>query len=62
MKYVTRLYHVKGKRNVRITPVDVSIKSLNQGDVFVLDTHNSIMVWTGPTSSIGERRKVRFVE
>jgi hypothetical protein len=49
---------VKGVRQVRITPVDVSVKSLNEGDVFVLDTREVVCVWTGPRSNRAERNKV----
>ena len=36
-KFVTTLYHVKGKRNVRITPVNLDVKSLNQGRLSVIE-------------------------
>jgi hypothetical protein len=56
--YQPRLYHVKGVRQARITPVDASVKSLNEGDVFVLDTREEVCVWTGPRSNRAERTKV----
>ncbi len=34
----TRLYQLKGRRRVRSYLVEVSSKSLNKGDVFILDT------------------------
>jgi hypothetical protein len=54
-----RLFLVKGKRNVRVIPVEVSHKSLNQGDVFVLDTADKIFQWNGRDSSHAERVRVR---
>ena len=53
-----RLFLVKGKRNVRVIPVEVSYKSLNHGDVFVLDCPNRVYQWNGKTSSMAERAKV----
>ncbi|XP_074648526.1 advillin-like [Tubulanus polymorphus] len=56
-KYEKRLLHVKGKRNVRVTQVELHVNSLNDGDVFVLDDGEKIFVWTGNESSIKERMK-----
>jgi hypothetical protein len=42
-----------------VSPVDVSYKSLNQGDVFVLDCGLKLFQWNGKTSSKAERAKVR---
>lgn len=53
-----RLFHVKGKRNCRVRQVDLSVQSLNQGDVFILDAGSTIFVWNGPQSNVGERIKV----
>lgn len=36
-KYEPRLLHVKGKHDVRSQQVELSIKSMNKGDVFILD-------------------------
>uniref|UniRef100_A0A914X774 Gelsolin-like domain-containing protein n=1 Tax=Plectus sambesii TaxID=2011161 RepID=A0A914X774_9BILA len=52
-----RLFHVKGKRNCRVQQVDLSVQSLNQGDVFILDAGTTIFVWNGPQSNVGERIK-----
>ena len=57
-EYEKRLLHVKGKRNVRVFPVEVSYKSLNKGDVFILDCGLKLFQWNGPKSSKAERAKV----
>ena len=58
-EYTKRLLQVKGKRNVRVIPVEISFKSLNQGDVFVLDCGLKIFQWNGKNSSKAERTKAR---
>ncbi|XP_065059180.1 advillin-like [Rhopilema esculentum] len=55
--YVKKLLHVKGKRNVRVQQVELSYKSLNHGDVFVLDDGKTIYCWNGKESSKKERIK-----
>uniref|UniRef100_A0A915C0I0 Gelsolin-like domain-containing protein n=2 Tax=Parascaris univalens TaxID=6257 RepID=A0A915C0I0_PARUN len=52
-----RLLHCKGKRNVRCTQVDCTRKSLNLGDVFILDCGLQIYVWMPPESGRLERIK-----
>lgn len=53
-----RLYWVKGKRNCRVVEVPFTVKSLNQGDVFILDASERIFVWNGPHSNNGEKIRV----
>ncbi|XP_021357502.1 gelsolin-like [Mizuhopecten yessoensis] len=55
--YEKRLFHIKGKRNVRVKQVRCDCSSLNQGDVFLLDCGATLHVWNGPTSSHFERLK-----
>lgn len=55
--YEKRLLHVKGKRNVRVSQVELSHKSLNKGDVFILDAGLKIYQWNGEQSSRAERAK-----
>ncbi|XP_065196532.1 gelsolin, cytoplasmic-like [Sycon ciliatum] len=52
-----RLLHIKGKRQVRVVPVDVKVSSLNRGDVFVLDNGQQIYVWNGDKSRRNEKMK-----
>jgi hypothetical protein len=55
--FETRLLHIKGKRNVRVSPVEVKGTSLNKGDVFVLDVGRTLYQWNGSGSSRSERIK-----
>lgn len=50
-----RLFHVKGKREVRAIQVVVATKSMNHGDVFVLDAGRTIFFWAGAKSNKFER-------
>ncbi|XP_055486658.1 villin-1-like [Leucoraja erinacea] len=54
---VQRLLHVKGRKNVHAAEVDMSWKSFNQGDVFLLDLGKLIVQWNGPLSNHMERLK-----
>ncbi|XP_037370985.1 advillin [Talpa occidentalis] len=58
---VKRLLHVRGKRNVSATEVDVSWDSFNRGDVFLLDLGKVIVQWNGPESNSGERLKAMLL-
>lgn len=55
--YETRLLMVKGTRSVRIKQVELSAKSLNAGDVFLLDTGLTIMQWNGSEANRKEKSK-----
>jgi gelsolin len=56
-EYKTRLLHLKGTKNIVIRQVPVHIKSLNSGDVFVLDTGLAIYQFNGRESGGMERAK-----
>uniref|UniRef100_F1LG30 Gelsolin n=1 Tax=Ascaris suum TaxID=6253 RepID=F1LG30_ASCSU len=58
--WTPRLFHCKGKRNVRCTQVVCERNSLNLGDVFILDCGNNIYVWMPPDSGRLERIKTRI--
>eukprot|EP01113_Clastostelium_recurvatum_P051185 TRINITY_DN9885_c0_g1_i1.p1 TRINITY_DN9885_c0_g1~~TRINITY_DN9885_c0_g1_i1.p1 ORF type:complete len:139 (-),score=39.88 TRINITY_DN9885_c0_g1_i1:619-1035(-) len=53
----TRLLQLKGRRHIRVTEVPLSFKSLNSGDVFILDAGVKIYQWNGSASSGMERSK-----
>ncbi|KAM4581996.1 advillin [Fundulus diaphanus] len=54
---IQRLLHVKGKKRVIAKEVEVSWKSFNLGDVFLLDLGKTIVQWNGPKSNNQERLK-----
>lgn len=56
-KYKARLLHLKGKKRVRVTEVELSHKSLNSGDVFVLDKGLDIYQWNGSKAGPMEKMK-----
>lgn len=60
--YVPRLLHVKGRgKCVKVTEVEKSTKSLNSGDVFILDNGKQIIQWNGKDSNGMERHKAAEV-
>jgi len=62
-QYKPRLMWLKGRKNVRCVEVPVSGKSLNSGDVFVLDAGLTAYQWNGSKSSALERaRAAQLVE
>lgn len=52
-----RLFHIKGKRNIRVKQVDLTVASMNKGDCFILDTGREIFVYVGTKSKNVERLK-----
>ena len=56
-EYPTRLFQLKGRRNVRIKQVEASAASLNDGDVFILDLGLDIYQWNGSSASRQEKAK-----
>jgi len=52
------MYHLKGKRNIRVIEVPLTYKSLNSGDVFILvESEKCIFQFNGSQSSRRERAK-----
>jgi len=56
-KYDSRLFHLKGKRNVRMQQVPLSVDSLNEGDVFILDLGLQLYQWNGTGANKYEKFK-----
>ena len=52
-----RLFQIKGKRNIRVKQVDLTIASMNKGDCFILDAGRTIYVYVGKGSKRAERLK-----
>jgi hypothetical protein len=56
-KFDPRLFHLKGKRNVRVSQVERKATSLNQGDVFILDMGQTLYQWNGKDANRYEKFK-----
>uniref|UniRef100_A0A8C2JJI4 Advillin n=1 Tax=Cyprinus carpio TaxID=7962 RepID=A0A8C2JJI4_CYPCA len=54
---IQRLLHVKGKRKVTGTEVEMSWNSFDTGSVFLLDLGKTVIQWNGPESNRQERLK-----
>lgn len=52
-----RLFQVKGKKNVRVRQVNLSVSSMNKGDCFILDAGNKIYVYVGKDAKRVEKLK-----
>ncbi|XP_026534676.1 villin-1-like [Notechis scutatus] len=57
MYNIKRLLHVKGKKHVSATEVDLSWDNFNKGDVFLLDLGKVLIQWNGPSCNIAEKSK-----
>lgn len=53
----TRLFQVKGSRNIRVKEVDPNFASLNKGDCFILDKGSKIFVYVGSKAKRVEKLK-----
>jgi gelsolin len=56
-KYRPRLLWIKGRKKVRVTEVELSFKSLNSGDVFILDAGMILHQWNGKKAGLQEKTK-----
>jgi len=56
-EYKPRLLHLKGKKKIRVTQVDLDRASLNSGDTFILDNGLTIYQWNGKKSGPQEKQK-----
>ncbi|XP_058039273.1 villin-like protein [Ahaetulla prasina] len=57
MYNIKRLLHVKGKKHVSATEVDLSWDNFNKGDVFLLDLGKVLIQWNGPSCNVAEKSK-----
>lgn len=55
IKKTSRLFMVKGKKNIRIVQVPLLFSSLNKSDVFILDDNERIYQWNPPGANAMER-------
>uniref|UniRef100_A0A8C8I328 Macrophage-capping protein n=1 Tax=Oncorhynchus tshawytscha TaxID=74940 RepID=A0A8C8I328_ONCTS len=58
---VKRLLHIKGRRAIRATEVDMSWSSFNRGDCFIIDLGKDIFQWCGSECNSFERLKASQV-
>ncbi|MCI4391023.1 hypothetical protein PGIGA_G00129720 [Pangasianodon gigas] len=58
---VKRLLHVKGRRVIRATEVNLSWASFNKGDCFIVDLGQNIYQWTGSECNRFEKVKASQV-
>ncbi|XP_061895170.1 gelsolin-like [Entelurus aequoreus] len=58
---VKRLLKVKGRHQIRATEMDLSWKSFNKGDCFIIDLGKDIFHWAGSESNHYERLKATQV-
>jgi len=56
-EYKPRLLHLKGKKKIRVTQVDLDRGCLNSGDVFILDGGLKVWQWNGKKSGPQEKQK-----
>ncbi|KAI5700119.1 hypothetical protein M8J75_014530 [Diaphorina citri] len=52
-----KLYQIKGKKNIRVRQVALSVGSMNKGDCFALDTGREVLVYVGSKAARTERLK-----
>ncbi|XP_029309285.1 scinderin like b isoform X2 [Cottoperca gobio] len=58
---VKRLLHIKGRRAIRATEVDMSWSSFNKGDCFIVDLGKDIYLWCGSECNRFEKLKAAEV-
>jgi len=56
-EYVARLLHLKGRKNVRVTQVELAASSLCAGDCFVLDAGLVLYQWQGKAANMREKTR-----
>lgn len=56
-KYTPRLLHLKGRKNIRVTQVELKASSLNEGDAFILDAGLKIWQFQGKKAGMNEKAR-----
>lgn len=51
------MFQVKGKRNIRVREIGLSVANMNKGDCFILENDRDIFVYVGPNSKRVEKLK-----
>jgi len=57
--YTAKLFHIRGSHlnDVRVHPAKLELKSLNDGDVFVLDNGLQLYQWNGTKAGVWAKRR-----
>ncbi|XP_069840328.1 protein flightless-1 homolog [Dendropsophus ebraccatus] len=58
--YITRLYRIYGKKNIRLEPVPLKGSALDPRYVFLLDHGLDIYIWRGAQASLSNTTKARL--
>ncbi|CAM5087928.1 unnamed protein product [Natator depressus] len=59
-QYITRLYRIYGKKNIKLEPVTLKAASLDPRFVFLLDNGLEISVWRGSQATLSSTTKARL--
>ncbi|XP_044159287.1 protein flightless-1 homolog [Bufo gargarizans] len=59
-QYITRLYRIYGKKNIRLEPVPLKGSSLDPRYVFLLDHGLEIYIWRGSKATLSNTTKARL--
>ncbi|KAM8962259.1 LOW QUALITY PROTEIN: protein flightless-1 homolog [Pelodytes ibericus] len=59
-QYITRLYRVYGKKNIRLEPVPLKALALDPRFVFLLDHGLDIYIWRGAQATLSNTTKARL--
>nr|XP_023410602.1 villin-like protein [Loxodonta africana] len=54
---IRRLLHIRGRKHVSATEVELSWNSFRKDDIFLLDLGKVMIQWNGPESSISEKAR-----
>jgi len=62
-EYKTKLLHIHGvnAKFIKVEEVPAERKSLNMGDVFILDTGLEVFQWNGTSANVWEKRKAEEI-
>ncbi|XP_008066526.1 villin-like protein [Carlito syrichta] len=57
MYNIQRLLHIKGRKHMSATEVELSWNSFNKDDIFLLDLGKVMIQWNGPKTGISEKSR-----
>ncbi|XP_073492479.1 protein flightless-1 homolog isoform X2 [Aquarana catesbeiana] len=59
-QYITRLYRIYGKKNIRLEPMPLKASSLDPRFVYLLDNGLEIYIWRGAQATLSSTTKARL--